>query len=131
MSTQRVLLMCSHHLFGESMEEILRGAVDVHLIGPVGLEEDIHLHVAVANPHVVVIADEEISSQKAVNLTASLVERHPEISVIRIGLNQNIFRVFSTHTLPARVTDLLGAIRDLPAATAAPAAVFVPAEERD
>lgn len=122
MSTQRVLLLCSHHLFGESMEGILRGAEGVHLTGPVGLEDDVHQHIASANPHVVVIADEEIGSHKAAHLTASLVEQYPEVLVIRVGLNQNTFRVFSTHTLPARVADLLDAIHNLPAAESLAAA---------
>lgn len=105
------------------MERILRGAVDVHLVGPVDMEDDIHRHIAAAGPHVVVIADEDISSPKAASLTASLVEQYPAVSVIRVGLNENIFRVFSTHTLPARVADLLDTIRTLPGSLpAAPSA---------
>lgn len=128
MPTQRVLLLCSNHLFGESMEGILRAAADVDLIGPVGLEDDVHQHIAAANPHVVVIADEGVSGQRAAHLTASLVEQHPEIPVIRVGLNENIFRVFSTHTLPARVSDLLDAIRNLPAARVPAATQTLPWE---
>ena len=56
MKKQRVLLICSQRLFGESMEMVLRAAVDVDLIGPWCLDDDVCQRIAQVRPNVVVIA---------------------------------------------------------------------------
>lgn len=114
MKKQRVLLICSQHLFGESMETILRAAADVELVGPWELGEEVCQRIAEARPNVVVIADEESQEEVVAHLTSAIIEQYPELSVIRAGLNENVFRVFSTHTLLARGADLLETIRNLP-----------------
>ena len=114
MPTQRVLLVCSQRLFGESMETILRAAEDVELVGPWELGEDVCQRIAGARPNVVVIADEDPQGEAVTHLTAAIIERYPELSVIRAGLDENVFRIFSTHSLPARGADLLETIRNLP-----------------
>ncbi len=114
MQKQRVLLICSQRLFGESMETILRAAEDVELIGPWELGEDVCQRITEVRPNVVVIADEESQEEAVAHLIASIIEQFPELSVIRAGLNENVFRLFSTHTLPARGADLLETIRNLP-----------------
>ncbi|HET6596414.1 MAG TPA: hypothetical protein VFG81_12365 [Anaerolineales bacterium] len=113
MSKQRVLLICSQHLFGESMETILRADKEIELIGPWNLnDQDICRRLHEAQASVVVIADESLQSETAAELTKSIIEQYPDLSVIRTGLNENVFRIFSTHTLPARGADLLETIRD-------------------
>jgi DNA-binding NarL/FixJ family response regulator len=120
MSKPRVLLISSQHLFGESMETILRADKDIELIGPWNLnEQDICSRVFEEHPSVVVIADENLQSQTAVELTNTIIEQHPEISVIRTALNENVFRIVSTHTLPARGDNLLETIRTCMARTPA------------
>lgn len=114
MQKQRVLLICSQHLFGESMETVLRAAKDMEMIGPWELGEDVCQRIAAARPNVVVIADEDPQNSAVTSLTAAIIEQYPELSVIRTGLNENILRIFSTHTLPARGADLLETIRNLP-----------------
>src|SRR3990172_8081528 len=116
MQKQRVLLVCSQHLFGESIESILRAAQEVELIGPWSLAEDICQRIAEAHPNVVVIAGDDLPDQAA-SLTLAIIEQFPEVSVIRTGMAENVLRVFSTHTLPARVTNLLNAIRQLASLT--------------
>ena len=112
MSKHRVLLISSQHLFGESMEMILRADKDIELVGPWNLgEQDICQRLLEVNPSVIVIADENLQSEVAAELTKTIIESHPEISVIRTALNENIFRIVSTHTLPARGEDLLETIR--------------------
>ena len=112
MSNPRVLLISSQHLFGESMEMILRADKDIELVGPWNLgEQDICQRLLEVNPSVIVIADENLQSEVAAELTKTIIESHPEISVIRTALNENIFRIVSTHTLPARGEDLLETIR--------------------
>jgi DNA-binding NarL/FixJ family response regulator len=115
MQKRRVLLICSQHLFCESMETFLRAADGVDVIGPWDLSEDICQRIPEARPNVVVIVDEDPQSDVIASLTAAIIEQYPELSVIRAGLTENVFRVFSTHTLPARGTDLLETIRGLPA----------------
>ncbi len=112
MSKPRILLISSHHLFGESMEMVLRGEKEMELLGPWNLgDQDICQRLAEAKPSVVVIADEDLQSESATELTKSILEQYPELSVIRTGLSENVFRLFSTHTLPARGADLLETIR--------------------
>jgi len=60
-----------------------------------------------------------LSACAAAELTKTIIEKHPEISVIRTALNENVFRIFSTHTLPARGEDLLETIHDCIARTQA------------
>ncbi len=120
MSKSRILLISSQHLFGESMETILRADKDVELIGSWNLyEQDICSRVFEEHPSVVVIADENLQSETAAELTKTIIEKCPEISVIRTALNENIFRIVSTHTLPARGDNLLETIRDCIARTQA------------
>ncbi len=112
MSKPRILLISSQHLFGESMETILRAEKEAELIGPWQLgDKDIEKRWVEVNPSVIVIADENLQSEVAAELTKTIIESHPEISVIRTALNENIFRIVSTHTLPARGEDLLETIR--------------------
>ena len=115
MQKLRVLLVCSQHLFGESLETVLRAAEDVELVGPWDLEQEVCARIPQARPNAVVIASEDPHNELVASLTAAIIEQYPELSVIRAGLNENIFRIFSTHSLPARGTDLLETIRSLPA----------------
>ena len=111
-SKPRVLLISSQHLFGESMEMILRAEKDTELVGPWNLgDQDICRRLLEVKPSVVVIADENLQSETAAELTKSIIEQYSELSVIRAGLSENVFRIFSTQTLPARGADLLETIR--------------------
>jgi DNA-binding NarL/FixJ family response regulator len=113
MSKLRVLLVSSQHLFGESMEMILRAEKDIELVGPWNLgEQDICQRLLEVKPSVVVIADEDSQSEMAAELTKSIIEQNSELSVILTGLSENVFRIVSTHTLPARGDSLLETIRN-------------------
>ncbi|MCL4260219.1 MAG: hypothetical protein KJZ52_06295 [Anaerolineales bacterium] len=110
-SKPRILLISSPHLFGESMEMLLRAEKEVELIGPWDLEGlNLCERAIEERPSVIVIADENARNEYAAQLTKSIMERCLEISVIYAALNENIFRLFSTRTLPARGEDLLEAI---------------------
>lgn len=117
MPKHRVLLVCSQHLFGESLETILRAAEDVELIGPWDLGEDVCQRIAEVHPSAVIVANENPQNDEIAYLTSTIIEQYPELSVIRAGLTENVVRVFSTHLLPARGTDLLETIRNLPVAS--------------
>jgi hypothetical protein len=116
MPKRRVLLLCSGHLFGESMETILRAAEEVQLIGPWDLREDVCRRIMEVQPDAVVVVDEDPQNDEITALTSTIIEQYPELSVIRAGLTENVVRVFSTHLVPARSTDLIETIRNLPAA---------------
>ncbi|MDL1919838.1 response regulator transcription factor [Chloroflexi bacterium CFX5] len=118
MPKRRVLLVCSNHLFGESMEKILRAEKDVELIGPLGLGDDVGGRITESSPDAILIADEDSQSEAAANLTSAILEKNPNLPIIRAGLTENVVRVHSTHILPASGADLLETIRNLPAISA-------------
>ncbi len=115
MEKRRVLLICSQDLFGESLETVLRAAEDLELIGPWNMNDPICERIAEFQPHVVIIADENAQSEAATHLTTAIIEQYPDLSVVRVRLSENVFRVFSAHLLPARGPELLEAVRGLPA----------------
>ncbi len=116
MQKQRVLLVCSSHLFGESMERILRAEANVELIGPWELGEEVGSRIDEADPNVILIVDEDSHSEASAELTSDIMKTHPHLPIIRAGLTENLVRVHWTHILPARGTDLIETIRNLPAA---------------
>lgn len=94
------------------MEVILRTDTDVELIGPWDLNDpEFCDRLQDVQPSVVVIADESLQSETATRLTTAILERYPELFVIRTGLSENVVRIFSIHTVPARGADLLETIR--------------------
>jgi len=112
MTKPRVLLICSQYLFGESMERILRAETTIEMVGPWSLsQQDLPQRLLEAQPSVVVIADENMQSKAAAELTKTIIEQFPDLSVIRTGLSENTLRVVSTHTFPARGDNLLETIR--------------------
>lgn len=116
MSKHRVLLACSEHLFGESVETILRAEGDMELIGPWSFGDEICQRIPGASPNVVLIVDVDSQSEAGANLAAAIMEKFPSLPIIRMGLTENMVRVYSTNILPARRTDLIETIRNLPAA---------------
>ena len=112
---RRVLLICSQRLFGESLETILRRDENLELIGPIeASEENINSRLFELRPDAVIVVDEGETKMSVSYLTASILQQFPSLPVIRAGLEQNIFRVFSAHTLPARSSDLVEALLNLP-----------------
>lgn len=119
MPNHRVLLVCSQHLFGAGMETILRAEADLELIGPWDLGEDVCSRITEASPSAVLIVDDDSQGEASARLTSALMKAHPKLPIIRAGLTENVVRVYSTHILPARGSDLLETIRNLPAASEA------------
>jgi hypothetical protein len=73
MSKPRVLLISSQQLFSESIEMVLRAEKEVDLIGPWNLgDRDICERLAEISPSVIVIADENLQSEIAAELTIAL-----------------------------------------------------------
>lgn len=116
MRKQRVLLVSSHHLFGESVETVLRQAEDVELLEPLDLtQQDICPQLPALRPDAVVIVEELPDTPAVSLLTAEILQQFPNLPVFRADLSENIFHVFAAHTLPARSSDLVEALTTLPA----------------
>lgn len=116
MKKQRVLLISSHHLFGEGVETVLRRAADVELLEPLDLaQQDICPQLPALRPDAVVIVDELPDTPAVSLLTTGILQQFPNLPVFRADLSENIFHVFAAHTLPARSSDLVEALAGLPA----------------
>lgn len=112
MSKPRVLLISSQPLFGESLEVVLRAEVEIELLSNWDWNEtEIERRLNQAQPNLVIIADENLQSAKAEKITQMIIETHPSVTVIRAGLNDKVFRVFSTQTLPAYSANLLEIVK--------------------
>lgn len=112
---RHILLICPQHLFGAGLEAILRRVQGVELLGPMEIsQEDTNACLLELHPDAVIVVDGGDSGASASRLTAHILQEFPGLPVICAGLDQNIFRVFSAHTLPARGSDLVEAILNLP-----------------
>ena len=112
---RRVLLVCSQHLFGQGLETILRRVEGMKLLGPIELfPEDFNARLLELRPDAVIMVDEGEHSLSTSLLTVAILQQFPSLPVISAGLEQNTFRVYSAHTLPARSSDLVKAILNLP-----------------
>ncbi len=114
MNNRRVLLVSSQTLFGESLELLLRTADDLEVVGPVALDDNTCAVVQQVAPDVVVLADEHPQNDDLIALTTTLMERFPNLRVIKTGLEQPTLRVFAAQTWPASSFDLISAIREGP-----------------
>ncbi len=113
MDKRTVILVCAPHLFGESLENLLRSSQDIRLIGPWELSADICDRLTDVHPDVVVIAEDGSEIEQIVSLTDQIMHRYPDLPVIRVGVNQNVMYIINTQALPARGSDLLKTIREL------------------
>jgi chemotaxis response regulator CheB len=117
---RRVLLLCAslegthpQLLLGEALENVLSKVEDVELVGTWALDDQALARLAQGLPDILLIAEEEAGEQ-ATSLTAQVLERYPDLPVVRVGLLQNVVRLYTSRTLPARSADLIEAIRSLP-----------------
>ena len=114
MGKQRVLLLCNQTLLGESLQAILSGEDGVELIGPWLPNNEVPNRLSEVSPDVVLVAEDEDTGQTTGILTAQILGQHPDLPLVRVGLRENIVRLYVASTMPARSSDLLEAIRRLP-----------------
>lgn len=115
MRRKRVILLCGQNLLGESLEHILANARDVELIGTWNFADVTVPHLAEKTPDLLVMTDGEFPMEQSTVLTAKILEFLPDLPIIRVALEQNVFRVYTSRILPARQTDLLDVINLLSA----------------
>lgn len=112
MERRRVLLLCVESLLGESLERILGQLEDVELVGPWELGADVLARLPEGMPDIALVVEEE-ESENVASLTGQILEHYPDLPVVRIGLQENVMRVYASRTLPARSADLIDVIRGL------------------
>ncbi len=114
MNKRRVLLLNTQPLLGKGLELILNQLEDVELIGPWTMDRPVLSRLAKQGPDIVLVAEDEEQSRRLTALTGQILERYPDLPVIRIGLEQNKMRLYYTRSLPAHSANLIELIRSLP-----------------
>jgi DNA-binding NarL/FixJ family response regulator len=114
MDKRRVLLISPPNLLRDSLEHILSKLEDVQVTGCLPLDSEA-LEQSARQPHdLILIAEDETCAQQAARIMSSLLEAHPNTPIIRIKLEPNVLLLYSAEALPARVSDLIRAIRQAP-----------------
>ncbi len=114
MGKQRVLLLGIQSLLAESLERILSCDETIELIGPWQPNGRVSAWLSEAKPDVVLVAQGDEADHVTGPLVAQILEQHPDVPVICVGLAHNVVRVYTSSTLPARSQDLLDAVRRSP-----------------
>lgn len=115
MEKRRVLLLGAQRLLVEGLQTILSKLDDVELIGPWDLDSSVLFRLPEEAPDLVLVADDGGQHESVAFLTSQIMEQHPELPIVWVGLKEKAMRLYSSHTLPARTADLVEAIRSLPA----------------
>ncbi|MEJ2707568.1 MAG: hypothetical protein P8074_08145 [Anaerolineales bacterium] len=115
MERKRVIILCGQNLLGESLEHILSNARDVELIGAWDFTEVTIPQLAEQAPDLLVMTEGESPQDQSTVLTAKILASLPDLPIIRVALEQNVFRVYTSRMLPARQADLLDVIQLLTA----------------
>ena len=115
MRRKRVILLCGQNLLGESLEHILMNARDVELIGAWDFADVTIPYLAEQTPDLLVMTEDELPHEQSTVLTAKILESLPDLPIIRVALEQNVIRVYTSRMLPARQADLIDVIHLLSA----------------
>lgn len=114
MDKKRVALICSPYLLGEVLIKLLGNLEEVVLIGPLPVEEASLLNLKAQHPDLVLYATENDSPHREEqHFVSSILDTCPDLPLVRATLAENNLRVYTTHTLPARSSDLIDLIRNL------------------
>jgi DNA-binding NarL/FixJ family response regulator len=114
MEKRRVALLCTQDLLGESITHLLSHIEDITVIACWSLGDPALPRLLAEAPDLLLIADEEPFSEAMARLTAQLMEACPDLPIVRITLSQNVLRVYTAQSMPARSAELLEMIRRLP-----------------
>jgi len=114
MEKKRVLLFSQPNLLSESLEHILSKLDDIQITGSWPLDNLVLAHCSEQPCDLVLIADNESNHQQVSTITFHLLDAYPNLPIIRVKLDPNVLLVYSSQALPARVADLIEAIRQVP-----------------
>lgn len=116
MKKQQVALFCLEDLLGEGLENLLGRLADVEILGPWLVDDNALGRLQLRHPDIVIIAgnsqeDEPGCVRPVALLTAQILESYVGLPVVQVLLEKNYVCVYNSHTIPARSTDLIDAIR--------------------
>jgi DNA-binding NarL/FixJ family response regulator len=112
MTKRRVLLLCAQPLLGEGLAAILNQESEIDLLGPWVLDSHSMKRIAQTNAEVVLIAEDE--SRDVSDFITQVLQTYPSLPVIRTALGDQQVHLYTSASLPARRSDLLGILRTLP-----------------
>ncbi len=113
MQKRSVVLLSDQNLLGEILEEILLISDEVEFIGSWRLDDLDITRFGEISPGVLVIADETPPSSLVNGHLVEIQSGYPDIPIIRVTLEQNDLRVYTSQSKPARRAELIGLIRQL------------------
>ncbi len=114
MNKRRVLLLNTQPLLGKGLELILNQLEDVELIGPWTMDRPVLPRLAKQGLDIVLVAEGQEQGHRLTALTGRILDRYPDLPVVRIGLDQNKIHLFYSHHLPAHRAALIELIHTLP-----------------
>jgi hypothetical protein len=116
MAKRRVALLSESDLLGESLEHILRGVDDIEILGPWPLDHQLLSRLSENILDLLVIAQERESEERVSQMTAQILDTHPNLPIIRVTLDRSDLFIYTSQTLHATSADLIDLIRHFPAA---------------
>jgi hypothetical protein len=111
MEKQRMAILYDQHLPGESLAYILEKELDLDVCLYSVMDPEVMFKLKSAPLDLLMIVEEESPCDKAVLLSAQILETFPSLPLIRIKLAQHILQLYTTQSFPARSPDLIDAIR--------------------
>lgn len=110
-----VLLLSDTPLLSEGLANLLGKTEDLILIGPRSVSGFTLSDLKACAVDVVLFAKQETDDAIANTVLLQILQHVPDLPVIQINLSgNNMVRVYTSHTLPARSADLIETIRQLP-----------------
>lgn len=110
MKNHKVLLIRLQPLLSEGLERIFQQLGDVELIRLQSIDFiEIETTLRVSQPQLVVIAGQD-EDEFADRLIAGLLKSRQNTPIVWIGLENNVMRVYSAHTMPASSSQLIAAL---------------------
>jgi DNA-binding NarL/FixJ family response regulator len=114
MKKWQVSLFSAQKLFGEGIEQTLRGIEGLDICGHWPIDGQVIERLTTAVPDFVILMDEGASHEELSTLTAKILDRFPDLPVFRVTLEENQIRVYSSQLFPARSANLIDLIQNLP-----------------
>ncbi len=109
MAYSRVILLYSHPLISESIQQVVPEAV--FICRKITRPDTLRWLTRQDADAVLIAVDEDSAAVK--HLVASIQERRPDLPILLVSLSQNVIRQYTSQTIPARSSDLIDAIHRL------------------
>lgn len=109
----RLVLVCQPQLFGEGLVKIITSFSDIDFIGSWPLDDRILWRLSQQPVDILLISDDEERNEQITSLTALILEKYPDLSIIRVSMQNNTLQVYSSQRMPARTASLLEVIHQV------------------